>query len=278
MGGIISTLPEDYANLSESSQQELASKFKVLLSEGKSEIEAIECLRLQASSSTSSEGPGTERVAGVDEYIPLTSLVVSIEKAVANGKTPLIIDRSADGLVDTFFSYQSAIIINAKKMGLDKSLRKVPVAEIMEGVRAQLVGALGYGYPVIVTMGNGVCDFATTFTDEVYTNSSSTPEVDLQGGSQAFFPLAVFKGAGRGLLDEAVMEQLFRPEEKKDTANFAICRNPDTFYVAVTTSFAPEDFEEYLWGNEWGLPKPKEMYHCIAIQHGENVELMQMPT
>lgn len=274
MGGIVTTtLPEDYTNLPESSQKELTSKFQALLSEGKSECEAIECLRLQNSTTED----GTVEVGGggggsVDEYIPLTDLVTCIEKAVANGKTPLIIDRSAESLVETFFSYQSATIINAKKMGLDKSLRKIPVAEIMEGVRVQLVGALGYGYPVIVTMGNGVCDFNTTFTDEVYTENNSI--LDLKEGSLAYFPRSVFQNAGRGLLEESVMDKLFRPEDTKESAGIAHCRNPDTFYVALTTRFSLEDFEEYLWGNEWGLPKPKEMYHCIAIQYGEETELL----
>jgi hypothetical protein len=46
-------------------------------------------------------------------------------------------------------------------------------------------------------------------------------------------------------------------------------RNPDGFHVCLTTSFTVEDFEEYLFSNDWGLPKPKDMYQFISIKQEE---------
>jgi len=58
------------------------------------------------------------------------------------------------------------------------------------------------------------------------------------------------------------------------TAGVAFCRNPDTFNVILTSRFAEEDFEEYLFGNEYGLPKPKEAYSFILIEYPEGEELL----
>jgi hypothetical protein len=42
-----------------------------------------------------------------------------------------------------------------------------------------------------------------------------------------------------------------------------------TFQVILTTRFAVEDFEEYLFENSWGLPKPKEQYAFIVVDENK---------
>ena len=39
----------------------------------------------------------------------------------------------------------------------------------------------------------------------------------------------------------------------------------DGFRVAVSTRFQEADFEGYLFGNKYGLPKPTDMYQAIVV-------------
>jgi hypothetical protein len=66
------------------------------------------------------------------KYIPLTELLTACEEAIAAVKTPLVVDRSEADNVNTFYNYRSAMMIDGKKMGLDKSMKKIPVPVIME--------------------------------------------------------------------------------------------------------------------------------------------------
>jgi hypothetical protein len=198
--------------------------------------------------------------------IPLTGVMEAVESAVRSGLTPLIVDRSADAKVDTFFSYRSAIMLDGKKLGLDRSLRGVSVPDIMEGARAKLVSAIKLGFPLVVSMQTSITDFMTTFTDEAMADAE-------RGGHQLFFPAMAFRNAGKGLLQQDIMDRLFKNEEK-ESGGFALCRSEKDFHVILTTQFSPEDFEEYLFGNDYGLVKPPEMYQFIVIEHGAGEPLL----
>ena len=87
---------------------------------------------------------------------------------------------------------------------------------------------------------------------------------ELPSNEGSFFPLEVFHNAGRGLLEEDKLNALFRAEEKE--GGFALSRDPAGFHVVITSQFAPEDFEEYLFSNDYGLPKPKELYEFVIIK------------
>jgi len=253
-------------------------KFKELISEGKSEEEAISILKTSTDSATvgageGGVGAGADADADADAdaspaiTIPLTELKVVMDQAIKNGKTPLIVDNSEDDKTNTFFSYQSAIIIDGKKMGLDKTMRNTPIAEIMEGARAKLVSGLKLGYPVVIALTKSVTDFATTFSDEACQQAEDKQGLDFQDGKQSYFPLStVFQNAGKGLVKQDMLDALFTEEDRKDTHGHAICRDENSFHVVVTSQFSPEDFEEYLFGNAWGLPKPKDWYQFIIIK------------
>lgn len=244
------TVPAEYHSMSPEAQEELNQKFAGLLAEGKTEGEAIEALK---SSSENSEICTIHR-------IKLTELLTACESAIANGKTPLVIDDSEDHKVDTFLSYQSVSVLDGKKMGLDKSMRHVPIADIMDEARKKIVYALKQGLPLVVALTKSVTDFATTFNDE------ACSDLDFEDGKQAFIPRQLFEHAGKSMLQEDYLERLFRTEDRKDTGGLAISRNPEGFHVILTSQFSPGDFEEYLFGNEWGLIKPKEMYQFIVIE------------
>mmetsp|Transcript_22090 Transcript_22090/g.36992 ORF Transcript_22090/g.36992 Transcript_22090/m.36992 type:complete len:161 (-) Transcript_22090:1045-1527(-) len=159
-------------------------------------------------------------------------------------------------------------MIDGKKMGLDKSMKKIPVPTIMEDARKKLVSAIKYGYPIVIAMTTSITDFATTFNDTV---ASTEYGLDTSNG-QMFLPSELLQQGGKLLITDRFLNGLFRDEEKE--AGVAFCRNPDTFNVILTSRFAEEDFEEYLFGNEYGLPKPKEAYSFILIEYPEGEELL----
>jgi len=130
---------------------------------------------------------------------------------VAAGKTPLVIDRSAHDSVNTFFSYRSAIMIDGKKMGLDKSMKKIPVPTIMEDARKKLVSAIKYGYPIVIAMTTSITDFATTFNDTV---ASTEYGLDTSNG-QMFLPSELLQQGGKLLITDRFLNGLFRDEEKE---------------------------------------------------------------
>ena len=162
------------------------------------------------------------------KVIELTGLLEAIDQAIKDGKTPLVLDRSADHKVDTFFSYRSAIILDAKKLGLDKGMRQIPVESLMKEIRQKLVGALKNGYPLIISMQQSACDFASTFNDEA---EAVFKELDDLKEGNKYFPKEVFHKGGKDLVKDEFLDKIFRDEDKE--GNVAFSRNPDTFQVVV---------------------------------------------
>lgn len=83
-------------------------------------------------------------------------------------------------------------------MGIDSSLRKIPISEIIEGARKQLVAALKFGTCLVICMTVAVCDFATKFNDDPTNNQGSVP-------SLSYFPKEVFVKAGKALTEQALL-------------------------------------------------------------------------
>lgn len=115
-------------------------------------------------------------------------------------------------------------------------------------------------------------DFATTFNDD-----AARAELDAAGavpGNQ-YLPLEVFAKAGRDLVtNDVTLASLFREADMADNSGMAVSRDPDKFHVIVTTRFSEAEFRDYLFGNEWGLPKPESQYRFIVIDHGDDVPLL----
>jgi len=256
-----------FQKLADDEKANMQLKYDDLIANGKSPDEAVAELmpaNTEATEASTTTLTGTETM----EKIPMTDLLEAVDRALAVNRTPLVVDRSEAGLVDTFFSYRSVQLLDAKKMGLDKSMKKVPVEEIMEEARKKLVTSMKLGMPLVIALQTAVTDFATTFNDE----ATATAEALKLESNMKCFPKEVFINGGRSLLEKENLDSLFREEDKEHGVAFS--RKPEEFKVILTTRFAEEDFEEYLLGEEWGLPKPRDNYYYIIIEHVEGTPML----
>lgn len=275
-----------FEGLSDKDKEKYTQNYQALLAANHGAEEALEILdqqfkqeeaerlkkeELEGGEEESKEKNSTNEAAGEigqKVEIELTNLQEAIATAVSHGKTPLIVDRSADHKVDTFMGYGNAIQLDGKKMGLDKSMKKIPVPDIMEEARKKLVTALKNGQTFAITLSASVTDFAKTFNDE---SASQNHGLDLEG--KAYFPLQLFTKAGKDVItSESLLDALYTEEDKEHTAGLAIAK--EGFQTIITSHFASDSFEEYLFGNDWGLPKPIENYQFIVIKYGDDVELI----
>lgn len=248
-------IPPEFGTLTDEQKKECETKYEALKAEGKTDADAIEILRLTVMATTETATAPSESAA---VEVPLTGLLEAIEKALEQGKTPLIVDSSEDDKVNTYFSYRSAVLLDGKKMGLDKTLHRKQVRDILEEARAKLVSALKYGQPLVIAMTTSVTDFATTFND-------ATARAEHGLDDKMYFPIEIFDNAGRSLLQQSFLDGLFREADLE--SGFAVSRDPQNFQVLLTTRFQREDFEDYLFGNSWGLPKPQDKYSYIFIKN-----------
>jgi hypothetical protein len=282
------TLPTEYEKLSDEEKASFQGKFDTKVAEGGKPEEVFaqmykETLQLIANMSNDSDGKYDIEeaisklkeinlaeannkfafVGGVPLEIKLTDLQIAVDKAVELGLTPLVIDNSEDNKVDTFYSYGNGVLLDSKKLGLDRTMRKVPLADLMEEARSKLVSALRYGNNLVIVMTKAVTDWNGVFTDESEECQKDENNVDIKDGRMCF-PLEVFNNAGLALTQSKYTDHLYRDGEKE--SGFAVVRDPEKFRVILTTQFTPEDFEEFLFGNDWGMPKPKEKYAFIVVQ------------
>ncbi|RLO01760.1 hypothetical protein DYB28_006965 [Aphanomyces astaci] len=232
MGAGVSSSTPGLEAMPEPQQAQLRATFQVLVAAGVSEADAAAQLHAEVITSA------------LTVQIDLTELPAAVSSAVERGKTPLVVDPS--GKAATFYSYRPVTVIDGKAMALDKSMRKVPVLEVLDGARQRLVGALKTGVPVVIAMDQCVVDFANTFNDAALVASGAVTN----DPSMRWFPV----------------ELLFRrAADKADTAGVVSCRNKAEFYVVLLTAFEPKDFEKYLFGNDMGLPRPTSMYEFIVV-------------
>lgn len=261
MGAAASVVvPPEFEKLSEHDQAELTKKFQELLASAKSQEEALAELVAEIKKDPFGIMPGGEI------KIPLTKMLDAIEWSLKAGLTPFILDDSEDNKVDTFFSYQSASILDGKKMGLDVTIKKVPIEEVMEEARKSIVAALKFGNILCVALTQAATDFATKFNDKAEPCTSSP--LDLTDG-KSYLPLELFVNGGRELIKEEWLNALFRDEDKEQ--GFAFARDPEKFYTVVTSRFSQDDYKEFLFENDWGMPKPMEQYCFIIVRPEEEL-------
>lgn len=254
-------VPEEFEALNDEEKQRLQTRFEELIKSAKSQEEAIQELVKEVR-----KDPFGITPAGKVK-IPLIKMLEAIDWCLKAGLTPLVLDPSEDNKVDTFFSYQSASVLDGKKMGLDVSMRNVPIEQVMEEARQSLVAALKFGNILVIAMTQSATDFATKFNDTSEAVTSSP--LDLSDGKK-YLPLETFANGGRGLLEEEMLNALWREEDKDQGIVFA--RDPEKFHCVITSRFGEEDFEEFLFENDYGLPKPKEQYAFIIIEENADGE------
>ena len=65
------------------------------------------------------------------------------------------------------------------------------------------------------------------------------------------------------------MDKLFKEEDTADTAGFAMSKEPGKFHCVITTTFQPEDYEEFFFGDGMGFCAfPKEDFKPIILAKG----------
>ena len=152
-------VPPEFATLSEEEQKVLQSMFDELRNNGKSDADAL--------AEVASTFKYKARVQpGKEVNIPLPKLLEVCQMAIDKGLTPLVVDNSEDNKVDTFFSYRSCVILDGKKLGLDKTMNKIPIPDIMEEARTKIVAALKFGNILYIPCQQACVDFEETWTDE----------------------------------------------------------------------------------------------------------------
>jgi hypothetical protein len=88
--------------------------------------------------------------------------LVALDRAHRAGRTPLLVDNSRDHVIDTFFSYRDAQILETKKLLLDERQGMVRPA-VLERTRTQLVKAMRSGQVLYVRLTNTACDFCSRY-------------------------------------------------------------------------------------------------------------------
>ena len=167
----------------------------------------------------------------------LAELQPVLDSVHAAGKTPLVIGDKEDK-VATFFQYQNARIVEAKKLIKEVSVDKTKTAaEACEDLRKDLLAAFQQvpphnGCPLLIRMANSAADFSNTFHGDTT------------------FPLAVFDPAEWA--KEAVHMQVVRDADKAKTGNMFL--PAADFRVIVTSTFSAGDAEGFLKGRVIAYP------------------------
>ena len=175
-------------------------------------------------------------------------LLVAIQRAHELGRTVLLIDTSDDSVVDTYYTYEAALFLEAKRLVLDVARGTASVDEVLETCRVQVANAMRFGQTLYVRLTDCACDFLGTYN------------------ADDKFPLAIF--------DRSVVASL--EEYKEGTANnlwkaghpmSALLREDDLaqgifqprfshkatqdghvvgFEVILCTKFSTDDFRSFL--------------------------------
>ena len=182
-------IPNEYNEFNDELKEQYQKKYEKLIAEGKSIKDVLILLQ--------------EPQLKVKE-IELIALLDECELAAKINKTPLVIDNSSDNKVDTFFGYRSFPVIDGKKMGVDKSLKKIPVIDILEESRKKLALALKVGMPLIIAMTKSVTDFKNTFNDDKARELYELP------ADVSCLPLELFNNAGKNLVLDEHLEAIIR--------------------------------------------------------------------
>ena len=80
-----------------------------------------------------------------------------------HGRTALLVDNSADKVVDTFFLYRPVQVLEAKRMIMEERMGRCNRAQLLEQARLKLVNAMRYGQVLYVRMSTTACAFKTTY-------------------------------------------------------------------------------------------------------------------
>lgn len=177
-------------------------------------------------------------------------LLLAIERCHAQNKTPLLLDDKKDALVDTYYSYQAAIVIEAKKLVLDVALKKKTRDEVLEHLRRELVAAMRFGHVLYVRLGDSAADFKTMFNGEdtfpsmaIFNRSTVASLVDYREGTATSLwktdhPLS--KVLREDDLTQGVFQLRFAHKARSEDGA------REGFEVVCSTQHASDEFAEML--------------------------------
>eukprot|EP01065_Artemidia_motanka_P053038 TRINITY_DN9743_c0_g1_i2.p2 TRINITY_DN9743_c0_g1~~TRINITY_DN9743_c0_g1_i2.p2 ORF type:complete len:237 (+),score=120.55 TRINITY_DN9743_c0_g1_i2:1127-1837(+) len=153
--------------------------------------------------------------------LPFKRMKVETEQLWDAGKTPLLVG-DVDGQAQAFYRY-NATVMNAKGLVLRQVMEKVPLEDIREEMRQQLVASLKYGKVLHVDMDNSATDFKKLY------DPASLPD-------HFWFHSEMSK--------EERMKAILTPEEVADKQTTAW--RQDQYRCVVTSKFKFDEYKEYL--------------------------------
>ena len=168
--------------------------------------------------------------------VPMASMQDALEDSWAKGRTPLLIDMTADGgdstPMETFFAYSGDKVIDLKRLVIEVDVRKEKSCEeALEEMRAKLVLAMRRGYHLVLMLSNSAPRLRSRFSSSAhmpYTLLEDNAEVQRVIGAEAEDWRHV--GWSRDLLTE-------------DDQVYVVHQD---FNVLAITRFAPDVYEGYL--------------------------------
>lgn len=172
--------------------------------------------------------------------IPLTALNDSIDAAYKKNKTPLIIDNIEGFRAETFFTYSDALIIEMKKLIVEKAKGK-SVEELLEEVRDTFVNkahSFKYGKTVVLRMANSACDVKGTFSNEAF------PTMELLDAAKVKSVFACEEGCGEKFKGSP-FGKMFKDKEE-DKSEIEIMGVNEKLRIVVVTQFQEEDYAGFL--------------------------------
>jgi len=180
--------------------------------------------------------------------INLLELPQAIERSIAKGLTPMVVDDSPDHKVDTFFGYNFQML-DAKQLSLGVAQKKATKEENLDKARKSVVSAMKHNKTLVISMQQGSPSFNDWFNSETE------------------FPVtALLTSAGSALKENTKNgwpTKLYREADLQ--SGIAACQ-PE-FQVVVSTWFGPDDFEEFLFDEGMGMSNiPKELFEFIVVK------------
>ena len=168
---------------------------------------------------------------------PLLSLSLTSPRFEALWKV-LLVDNTPERLVDTFYGYRHAQVLEAKAMVMDERMGRKSLAQIKESCRRVLVNAMKYGHTLYIRMSNTAAAFTTRYSDPRSLPLSIFDQAAIEGVRQNYtYPTgANLFGSGHALA--AILRET-------DTEHGWFTARPG-FEVVVSTHFAKADFAELL--------------------------------
>ncbi|GMH57760.1 hypothetical protein TrST_g2356 [Triparma strigata] len=187
--------------------------------------------------------------------VKMTELPLAVDKARAAGLTPLILDRSASHLLDTFHNYKADALLDAKMWTLKLAKKEIPQEEALEGLRSKLSYSMARGMDLVISCQSASPSFSSTLNGDV-------------------FPLEVFKDSGKALINDDSASKIITDDHAKElTSGMKMC-NPE-FKVQVSSHFGVDDIDDFLFAKGFGFEKvPREWFQILNIKHDEGTELL----